>query len=82
MYHGNNKGEMWTTPWTPLPLGPELRKSFQDGLQYVVTSTFIQDHVISFEDKKFSQLGQFMDAGAPEMLTLEMVSGTRADRRI
>ena len=78
LFHGTGKSEMWTATWTPIPLGPELRKSFEDDFEYVVTSTYVQDHVVSFEDKKFSQQGLFMDAGAPEMLTLEMVSGTRS----
>ncbi len=78
LFHGTGKSEMWTATWTPIPLGPELRKSFGEDFEYVVTSTYLQDHVVSFEDKKFSQQGLFMDTGAPEMLTLEMVSGTRS----
>ena len=74
LFHGTDKGEAWTATWTPIPLGPELRKSFGDDFEHVVTSTYLQNRVISLEDKKFSQQGQFMDPGAPEMLTLEMVS--------
>jgi putative ABC transport system permease protein len=78
LFHGTGKSEMWTATWTPIPLGPELRKSFENDFEHVVTSTYLQDRIISFEDKKFSRQGLFMDTGAPEMLTLEMVSGTRS----
>jgi len=78
LFHGADKGEWWTATWTPIPLGPELRKSFGDDFEHVVTSTYLQNRAISFEDKKFGQQGQFMDPAAPEMLTLEMVSGTRS----
>ncbi|HEX6226901.1 MAG TPA: ABC transporter permease [Chryseolinea sp.] len=78
LFHASNKGRVWTESWTPIPLGPELRKTYGDDFEHVVTSTYLQDHVISFEEKKFSHEGLFMDTGGPEMLTLKMVSGTRA----
>jgi ABC-type antimicrobial peptide transport system permease subunit len=78
LFHGSDKGSSWTSDWTPIPLGPELKKSFEDDFEYVVTSTYLQDHVVSFEDKKFSEEGLFMDSDAGEMLTLKMVSGTRS----
>ena len=78
MFHATHDGQTGTTKWMPFPLAPELSKSFQDDFEYIVMSTFVQDHVISYEDKKFSQRGQFMQPPAPEMLSLEMVNGTRS----
>ena len=78
LFHGTEKNEKWTSDWIPIPLGPELKKSFGDDFEHVVMSTYPQDRIISFEDKKFGLKGQFMDTGAAEMLTLEMASGTRA----
>lgn len=78
LFHGTDKGEMWTATRTPIPLGTELRNSFEHDFERVVTSTFLEDHIITLEDKSFSQQGLFMESGAPEMLTLEMVSGTRS----
>ena len=78
LYHASARGEIVTSTWTSIPLGPELRKSFGHDFKHVVTSTYLQDHIIALEDKKFSQQGLFMDSGAPEMLTLEMMRGTRS----
>jgi ABC-type antimicrobial peptide transport system permease subunit len=78
LFHGTDRGEMWTATRTPIPLAAELRNSFNHDFERVVTSTYLQDHIISLEDKSFSQQGLFMDSGAPEMLTLEMASGTRS----
>jgi len=77
MFHSTYNGELGTTQWMPFPLGPELDRSFQDDFDHVVMSTFPEGHVISYDDKKFSQQGQFMQSTAPEMLTLHMVKGTR-----
>jgi len=78
LFHGTDKGETWTATRTPIPLGTELRNSFDQDFERVVTSTYLQDHIISLEDKNLSQQGLFMESGAPEMLTLEMLSGTRS----
>jgi ABC-type antimicrobial peptide transport system permease subunit len=37
-----------------------------------------EDHIISSDDKKFTQPGNYMEAAAPEMLTLKMLHGTRS----
>jgi putative ABC transport system permease protein len=61
----------------PVPLASELRAFFSEDFKYVVLSTGTDDHIISAGDKKFKQGGDFMQAEAPEMLTLKMISGSR-----
>ena len=61
----------------PFPLGPELAESFQNDFEYVVMSTFTDDHIISNGDLKFTKLGNYMQPDAPKMLSLEMLSGTQ-----
>jgi putative ABC transport system permease protein len=78
LFHYTDGGEKGTAQWMPFPLGPELNKTYGDDFEYVVMATYTQDHIISYEDKKFSQQGQFMQPAAPEMLTLDMVTGTRS----
>ncbi len=63
--------------YVPFPLGPALSTSFQDDFEHVVMATFTQDHIISNGDNKFNQLGNYMQPGAPDMLTLKMLKGTR-----
>ncbi len=62
----------------PFPLGPELQQSYGNDFEHVVMSTFLQDRIISNGDKKFNQLGQYMQAGAPDILTLRMLKGTQS----
>ncbi len=61
----------------PIPLSQELRGSFGHDFKYVVLSTDEESHIISGGDKRFMQSGRYMQAEAPEMLTLKMISGSR-----
>ena len=76
MYNVTLNGETGHSDHMPMPLGPELAQSFQNDFEHVVMSTFIHDHIISNGDLKFTKLGNYMEPDAPEMLTLDMVSGT------
>jgi putative ABC transport system permease protein len=38
----------------------------------------MKHHILSAGDTRISQMGRFMQADAPEMLSLEMLGGTRA----
>jgi ABC-type antimicrobial peptide transport system permease subunit len=71
-------GDTGENKYVPFPLGPELQQSYENDFEHVVMSTFPQDRIISNGDKKFNQLGQYMQPGAPHMLTLKMLKGTRS----
>lgn len=62
----------------PVPLASELMNSFKDNFPYVVISTFTSSHIISNGTAHFTEPGNYMHPDAPEMLTLTMLSGTRA----
>ena len=76
MYRATLNGETGHSDHMPFPLGPELAQSFQNDFEYVVMSTFTDDHIISNGDLKFTKLGNYMQPDAPKMLTLDMISGT------
>lgn len=61
----------------PYPLGAELRRNFSsDFKQVIVTSR--TNSILSYGEKKFSKKGIYMDPGAPEMLDLKMIRGSRS----
>jgi len=55
-----------------------LRTSFANDFEHVATSTWTEEHILAFGENKFNQLGNFMEKDGPEILTLEMIKGTRA----
>jgi putative ABC transport system permease protein len=66
-----------TLPVEPLPLAKELRSKYASDFKYVAATTSF-DQVIAVENKRLSRLGSFAEPDFPEMMTLKMVSGSRA----
>ncbi|MEL6721571.1 MAG: ABC transporter permease [Bacteroidota bacterium] len=62
---------------TPKQLAPTLREEYGSNFEQVVLSSFIFDNTLAKEEQIFSKKGSFMEAGAPELLALDMILGTR-----
>jgi putative ABC transport system permease protein len=62
----------------PVPLGPALRTTYGNDFRHVVMSSWIGDHVFAIGDKKITGSGSYMDAGAPDMLSLKILKGSGA----
>jgi putative ABC transport system permease protein len=60
------------------PLALELKNHYGDNFEHYVIASWKVDGILSTTEKKISGTGQYMDAAAPEMLTLKMIHGTRA----
>jgi len=73
-WHGQNN----TNDVLPIPLGAALRSSYGSDFKYVVMARETEEHIIASGDKEFTQAGNYMQANAPEMFSLEMIYGTRA----
>lgn len=69
-------GQGYTNISLPRPLEGELRDKYGSNFKHIVMSRYSEDHILSVGSQKISQLGRFMQAGAPEMLSLEMEKGT------
>jgi putative ABC transport system permease protein len=78
MQHQTANGNVFTQTAIPLPLGAKLREDYKSDFKYVVLSTWTGGHIIANGDKKLKQQGNYMQAEAPDMLTLKMLKGTRA----
>ena len=74
----NLGGIIATHSSVPAPMGKELRLSYGGYFRHIVSSTREENHVLSFKDLKFNKPGRFMEPGIAEMLSIEMISGSRA----
>ena len=61
----------------PMQLAPALRASYGDYFEHIVTSSFTNDQLLSIDNHKISRPGNYMEPGIAEMLSLNMVKGTR-----
>ncbi len=71
------RGETGVGTSMQLPVGAELRSAYAGDFTYVVTSSWTKKHILSAGDKKFTQTGKYMQPEGPELLTLEMIKGSR-----
>ncbi|WP_197933116.1 ABC transporter permease [Spirosoma aureum] len=78
MQNGTFNGEVFHGEYNPAPMGQELRTVYADDFSHVIMSSWTRDHILSYGDKKFTKTGNYLSADAPDMLTLKMLSGTRA----
>ena len=70
-------GEVQTWRSQALQLGPELRTTYGANFKHIVMADFIQGHTLLYDNKSITRTGSFMESQAPEMLTLNMISGPR-----
>jgi hypothetical protein len=89
-YHKNydSIGQIWaggTDPETskidgsvsmPFPLGATLKNNYGQNFKHVLMAWWIGDYTLSLNNNKFIKKGEFIEAGAPDMLSLKMLSGT------
>ncbi len=71
-------GKVNTGMGVPIPLAGELRRSFGSDFKYVVLSSWTMNSMVSSGDKNLSTQGNYMDADAPELLSLHMLEGSEA----
>lgn len=60
------------------PLATALEKDHKDNFSHIVRTSWLQEYILAAGEEIVSRKGQFMDEGAPEMLTLQMLRGSRA----
>lgn len=62
---------------TSYPLGQYLREHHMDDFEYVIQSSFNDEHILAYKDNKFTKNGNYLSAEAPHMFTLRMLRGSR-----
>lgn len=91
-YHKNyhSIGQVWgggTDPETSniegsiamqFPMGAVLKNNYQHYFKHVLMAWWVGDYALSVNNNKFMKKGEFIEAGAPDMLSLKMLSGTHA----
>jgi putative ABC transport system permease protein len=75
MTRSNFNGQGFSSRALSRPLEQELRNKYGRNFKHIVMSRWDEGHILSAGEKKISQTGRFMQEGAPEMLSLNMLGG-------
>ena len=78
MQHANFNGKIETQVANPGVMGPEIRAKHGSDFKYVVQASWVGGHLLSIDNKNISKVGVFFEPDAPDMLSLNMLRGTRA----
>lgn len=78
MQHANFNGKWETQVSNPALMGPEIRAKYGSSFKYVVQSSWGGGHLLSLGDKHIVKVGNFFEADAPDMFTLNMIKGSRS----
>ena len=78
MQHQTFNGVIETQTSIPIPLGAKLRQDYKSDFKYAVLSTWTYDHIIAYGEKKLTQQGNYMQAEAPDLFSLNMIKGSRS----
>ncbi len=70
-------GETSTGEAVAVPLAQELRTRYADAFKSVALTSYNFGHILSVGDKKISQYGVWAQSDLPEMLSLNMIRGSR-----
>ncbi|MBC7571381.1 MAG: ABC transporter permease [Spirosoma sp.] len=70
-------GEIGTGPAIPRPLEMTLRTDYAESFKHIVMSSWRFRSILAHGDKKLVKQGNFMQQAAPDMLSLDMISGQR-----
>lgn len=75
--HSGRHGTEATYYNNPIPLADELRLNFPQDFKHVSIATWDSEYSLTSGENKFFERGMFMEPDGPEILSLEMVYGTR-----
>jgi len=70
-------GNASTATVIPIPLGTTLRQGYKSDFKYTVLATYTEKHIIAHGTDKLNSKGNYMQAEAPDLLTLNMLRGSR-----
>ena len=70
-------GSVNTDGTIALPLDAALRKNYGSDFKHIILTGWNEKHVLNFNNKNISFMGNFMSPDAPEMFTFHMLSGNR-----
>ncbi|MDC6366934.1 MULTISPECIES: ABC transporter permease [Flavobacteriaceae] len=71
-------GEIGTFNSTLYTMGSVIKENYKDYFEHVLRATWTGDYVLTDSGENHTRTGQFIESGALDMLSLNMLQGSRA----
>jgi putative ABC transport system permease protein len=71
----NNETQTWNSE--AITLGPALRANYGQDFKHVLMASWTGNHFLSVGNKTLTETGNFIEPGVTDMLSLNMVEGSR-----
>jgi putative ABC transport system permease protein len=75
--HNIFNGTVGSQVANPYVMGEEIRNNFGSDFKYVLQASWNFTHILTVGEKKFNKDGSYFEPGVTEMLSLNMLRGTR-----
>ncbi|HEY8895494.1 MAG TPA: ABC transporter permease, partial [Niastella sp.] len=76
MQNQSLNGQVYTQPTIPMPLGSTLRTTYGREFSKIVMSSNPGKHILASNNDHFIKTGNYMEANAPDLFSLKMLSGS------
>ncbi|GAB3494757.1 ABC transporter permease [Spirosoma knui] len=73
-----DEGRNYSNNSLPYPLANELKTNYGQYFKHILLAQQPEECILTSGETKLTQKGQFIEAGAPDMFTLHMLSGSRS----
>ncbi|MDR3695238.1 ABC transporter permease [Mucilaginibacter sp.] len=77
MQHQTFNGETGTQTAVPYLIGDALKKNYGSDFKYISMASWTGDHILASGEKKITKSGNYFEPQITEMLSLNMLKGTR-----
>ncbi|HTJ51311.1 MAG TPA: ABC transporter permease [Cyclobacteriaceae bacterium] len=75
--HNIYNGNVGSQVSNPYLMAEEIRNNFGSDFKYVLQSSWTSTHILTHGEKKFNKEGNYFEPAVTEMLSLNMIHGTR-----
>jgi putative ABC transport system permease protein len=77
MQHQTYNGEIGTQVSNPAVMAEEIRNVYGSDFKHVLQSSWNNDHTLTYGDKIFYKPGSYFEPGVVDMLSLNIIHGTK-----
>ena len=77
MQTANFNGKLESQTANPALMGPAIKAKYGSDFKHVLQASWTGGHLVSYNNKLFNNVSIYIEPGAPDMLSLHMVKGTR-----